>query len=293
MTEGAARPTTPRVSVFLFCKNRAGTIRRSVESVLGQTYSDIEYVIQDGASTDGTLEVLQQYDDPRIRLRSERDEGPAEAFWRTLGRCTGDYICACLSDEELLPHAIEEAVEALDADVDAVALTRDAYLSDIDGRVLDTARGRSFDLIDYLANRFAPNFAAAMFRRRALEAAGLGTRAWDLECGEFELWSRLSLVGPIRYLPGVVAKYGIHEGQLSQLPANAVRLVHGRLRTIDRIARETPLFEGKPELIRVCRVATTLSFARHLALAGPSAESAELYLSVADETGRQIGRAHV
>ena len=54
----------PRVSVFMFCRNRVHTIRRSVESVLAQTYPNIEYIIQDGASTDGTLEVLQEYDDP-------------------------------------------------------------------------------------------------------------------------------------------------------------------------------------------------------------------------------------
>src|SRR5882672_10816203 len=61
IVEGAARSIAPRVSVFLFCRNRAGTIRRSVDSVLAQTYVDFEYVIQDGASTDGTLELLRQY----------------------------------------------------------------------------------------------------------------------------------------------------------------------------------------------------------------------------------------
>ena len=254
--------------------------------MLAQTYADFEYVIQDGASTDGTTELLRQYGDPRIRLQSEADGGPADAFWRTLARCRGDYVCACLSDEELLPRAVEEAVAALDADPDAVALTRDAYLTDLDGCVLETARGRCFDLIEYLANRFAPNFAAAMFRRDALEAAGLGTRSWDLDCGEFELWYRLARVGPIRYLPGVAAKYGIHDGQLSQMPENAVRLARGRLRTIDRIARQSALFHGRPELLTACRVATALSFARHLCGLGASVEAAGLYMSVTDESGR-------
>jgi glycosyltransferase involved in cell wall biosynthesis len=81
---------TPRVSVFLFCKDRAASIRRSVESVLAQSLRDFEYVIQDGASTDGTLEILREYDDPRIALVSEPDDGAADAFWparrRTHGR---------------------------------------------------------------------------------------------------------------------------------------------------------------------------------------------------------------
>ena len=72
---GAARAIAPRVSVFLFCRNRAGTIRRSVDSVLAQTYADFEYVIQDGASTDGTVELLRQYDDPRIKRLTIKASG--------------------------------------------------------------------------------------------------------------------------------------------------------------------------------------------------------------------------
>ena len=276
----------PRVSVFLFCKNRAQTIRRSVESVLAQTYRHIEYVIQDGASTDGTLEVLREYDDPRIDLRSEPESGPGEAFWRTIRRCRGDYVCACLSDEELTPTAVEEAVAALDAAPDAVALIRDAHLTDLEGRVLGTARGRPFDVIAYMANRFAPNLAAAIFRRRSLEAAGLHTREWDVDCGEFELWCRLGLLGPMVYLPTVAAKYAHHDGQLSRDPANAVGLAHGRARVITTIAAQTALFDGKPDLLRACLTANGLSFARHLLSLGAGQAAVDTYLGVADGSGR-------
>jgi len=276
----------PRVSVFMFCRNRAETIRRSVESVLAQSFRDFEYVIQDGASTDGTLQVLQEYDDPRIRLRSEPDDGAAAAFWAALRRCRGDYVCACLSDEELLPEAIEEGVAALEADPAAVALTRDAYLTDLDGRVLRTAHGQPFDLPAYMANRSCPNFAAAMFRRESLDAVSLRTRDWDLDGGEFELWCRLALVGPILHVPQVAAKYAHHDGQLSRDPANVVRIARGRARTITAIASETTLFDGRPDLLRACRVGTAVSFADHLASLGARREAVDLYLSVADESGR-------
>lgn len=276
----------PRVSVFLFCRNRAGTIRRSVKSVLGQTYRDFEYIIQDGASTDGTLELLQEYDDPRIRLRSEQDGGAAEAFWLALRRCRGEYVCACLSDEELLPGAIEEAVAALDATPEAVAVTRDAYLTDIDGRALRTVHSQPFDLVQYMANRFAPNFSAAMFRMSSLEAAGLRARQWDRDCGEFELWCRLALLGPIPYVPSVATKYAQHDNQLSRDPANAIRLARGRTRVIDRIAEETGVFDGRPDLLRACHVATVVSFANHLASLGARSEAVDLYLSLVNTAGR-------
>jgi len=269
----------------MFCRNRADTIRRSVESVLAQRYHDFEYVIQDGASTDGTLQILQEYDDPRIRLRSEPDDGAAAAFWAALRRCRGDYVCACLSDEELLPDAIAEAVAALDAAPDAVALTRDAYLTDVDGRVLRIVHGQRFDLPAYMAGRSCPNFAAAMFRRESLDAVGLHTRDWDLDGGEFELWCRLALLGPILAVPHVAAKYAHHAAQLSRDPANVVRIARGRALAITSIASEAALFDGRPDLLRACRVGTALTFADHLAALGARREAIDVYLSVADAPG--------
>ena len=83
------------------------------ESVLNQTYRNLEFVVQDGASTDGTFELLQDYAkrDPRIKIVSEKDSGPAEAYWKVLQRCKGDYIATCLSDEELVLDALERAVD--------------------------------------------------------------------------------------------------------------------------------------------------------------------------------------
>jgi glycosyltransferase involved in cell wall biosynthesis len=275
---------TPPVSVFLFCRNRAQTIRRSVDSVLAQTFSDFEYVIQDGASTDGTLDILREYGDPRIVLRSEPDAGPADAFWTALKRCRGAYIGACLSDEALEPDAVGHAVAYLDRHRDAAALTRDAHMTDLDGRVTRVIGGEPFDLARYAANRFAPQFSAALFRRTALDAAGLHTRAWDLECGEFELWCRLALVGPIAYEPRVAVRYAQHDAQLSRDPRNVTLLAAGRLRVIDRLAAEGVL--AAPAQHRDARVATALSFGRHLIDLGARGKGVALMLSVADASGR-------
>ena len=284
-TPSATTTAAPRVSVFMFCRNRVGTIRRSLRSVLAQTYPNIEYIIQDGASTDGTLEAIRECDDPRIRLRSEPDDGPEDAFWKAIRRCEGDYVCACLSDEELMPGAIAEGVALLEADPRLVAVTRDADLTDVDGRVLRRVGSQPFELFAYMANRFCPQFSAAMFRRPALVAAGLTTRDWDLDCGEFELWCRLALLGPIAYVPTIAVKYAHHDDQLSRAPANVARLAKGRARVITRIAEETGLFAERPDMLRACRVGTAVSLANHLANLGARAAAADLLLSLADEAG--------
>jgi glycosyltransferase involved in cell wall biosynthesis len=213
--ESALPEDQPLVSIISFCKNGAGSIRRSIESVLNQSYRNIEFLVQDGASTDGTLDILRNYDDPRVKIISERDSGPAEAFWKVLNRCNGEIIGTCLSDEELLPHSVEQAVERFRQNPDAGAITGDGYVTDLSGKeVCDFVAGE-FNIVDYLFGRYCPLWPASFFRRQALLNVGLNSHNWTIECLEFEIWCRLGTQHVVKYFPDRVAKYGVHPTQLS------------------------------------------------------------------------------
>ncbi|HVA15185.1 MAG TPA: glycosyltransferase, partial [Stellaceae bacterium] len=162
-----AASTQPLVSVNCFCKNRISTIRRCVESVLNQTYGNWEFVVQDGASTDGTLELLQDYArrDPRIKIVSEPDSGPAEAYWKVMHRCEGDYIATCLSDEELVPEALEKCVRWFGAEPDLGAITCDGYVTDADGKIINDFKAGEFDFVAYLFGRYCAFWPGSFFRR--------------------------------------------------------------------------------------------------------------------------------
>src|SRR5690349_1595505 len=112
----------PLVSIVMFVRNRAVTVRRAIESVLTQNYPNIQLVVQDGVSTDGTLEILKSYG-PKIDLVSERDAGVHDAFWRALQRVDGEIIGTCLSDEQLTPGAIKRGVDELLAAPKVAAVT--------------------------------------------------------------------------------------------------------------------------------------------------------------------------
>ena len=142
--------TQPLVSIICFCKDRAATIRRCIDSVLNQSYRNFEFVVQDGASTDGTLDILRSYQDARIKIVSEKDSGPAEAFWKVMNRCRGEFIGTCLSDEELLPGAIEKAVELFHDNPDTGAITCDGYVTDTDGKIINEFNAGEFNMVDYL-----------------------------------------------------------------------------------------------------------------------------------------------
>jgi len=205
----------PLVSIISFCKNGASTIRRSIDSVLSQSYRNIEFVVQDGASTDGTVEILKSYNDPRIKIVSEPDSGPAEAFWKVMNRCEGEFIGTCLSDEELVPGAIEKAVAYLREHGEVGAIACDGWISDTNGKIIDEFNAGEFNLVDYLFGKYCPFWPGSFFRRQALLDVGLKTREWTIECLEFETWCRLGTQHIVKHVPIRMSKYAVHEGQLS------------------------------------------------------------------------------
>jgi glycosyltransferase involved in cell wall biosynthesis len=220
----------PLVSIFMFVRNGEASIRRAIESVRAQTYPNIEFVVQDGASTDATLDILRSYGD--IEVVSEPDSGPNEGLWRALNLCNGEFIGSCLADEELLPDAVAHAVRALQCNPDAGAVTGDAIITDLPGEQTGFWRSAPFNLVDYLCCDYTPYFVSSFFRRQALLDAGLKTDKWGTDCVEFELWCRLSARHRVMYLPETIAKYASHPGQSSSNARDVVVHFTGRLNMI-------------------------------------------------------------
>ncbi|MBY0245367.1 MAG: glycosyltransferase [Sphingobacteriaceae bacterium] len=91
----------PKVSVITIVYNNVADIERTILSVLGQNYSNIEYIIIDGASTDGTLEVIRRYENRISKLLSEPDKGIYDAMNKGLALATGDYVLFMNSGDEI------------------------------------------------------------------------------------------------------------------------------------------------------------------------------------------------
>ena len=81
-----------KVSIITVVYNNADTIAASIESVLSQKYEHIEYIVVDGQSTDGTLEVIQQYREDIDVFVSEKDEGLYDALNKGIALATGDIV---------------------------------------------------------------------------------------------------------------------------------------------------------------------------------------------------------
>ena len=108
----------PRISVITITYNSAATLEETIRSVTSQDYPALEYVIIDGGSTDGTLDIVQKYKEQIQVVVSEPDNGISDAFNKGIARATGEIIGIINSDDILLPGALQAVAEAYDPQVD-------------------------------------------------------------------------------------------------------------------------------------------------------------------------------
>ena len=102
--------TLPRLTVITPSLNQAAFLERTLRSVLDQGYPDLEYIVMDGASTDGSVEILKRYDDRLAYWVSEPDEGQSSAINRAIARATGEVIAYINSDDYYLLGAFTAAL---------------------------------------------------------------------------------------------------------------------------------------------------------------------------------------
>ena len=110
-------PRKPKISVITASYNLAPFVEETMRSVLNQNCGNFEHIVIDGASTDGSVELLKKY--PNIILVSEKDTGYPDAFWKGLNMAQGEYILQCaISDGYATDNWLKKCIEILDADTD-------------------------------------------------------------------------------------------------------------------------------------------------------------------------------
>lgn len=235
------------VSVVIPTYNGSDFIRTTLASVLNQTFVDFELVVSDDASTDGTIELVEEFEDPRVRIVEDRSHvGPAGNWNRALAHARSDYIKVLAQDDVLYPDNLRCAVDALDADTELafVAARRDIVGADgsvlMRGRGLSGLCGRVEPIEGYRrtvltgANQFGEG-AAVLFRRAAAEAAGGFDDSLPYAI-DVDYWIRLLEWGPAYALCSTHAAFRVS----AQSWSNALAGEQGRqfAALIDRIASD-------------------------------------------------------
>lgn len=163
--DGAALPT---VSVVTICYDSAPTIERTLRSVRDCPYPELEYVVADGGSRDGTLEILGRYEGAITSLVSERDGGISDAFNKGIARATGEWVGLVNADDFLIPEAPARVVDVASRHPDADVIYGDALIIEGDR----TSRMPSCPDLTGIAIDFPMAHCATWVRREAYERFG-------------------------------------------------------------------------------------------------------------------------
>lgn len=188
-----AANTTPKVSVVMGVYNGAKFLREAVESVLGQTFGDFEFLITDDGSTDQSADILRQFSDPRIKVHTNaQNEGLTRCLIRGLSQARGKYIARMDADDISYPTRFQKQAEFLEAHPDhAVVGTRCHYLdSEGKARAISGHLCTSDELGRDVWRRCPIAHGSAMFSRKYIMACG-GYRELFRYAQDYDLWLRV------------------------------------------------------------------------------------------------------
>lgn len=189
--------------------NQAAFIERTIRSVLSQQVPSLEYLIFDGGSTDGTVEVLARYlRDARIVI--EPDAGQADAINKGLRAATGDVIGWLNSDDVYYPGACARVLDVFSADHALDVVYGHADHIDQDDRVIEPYYTEPFDY-ERLKDVCFICQPAAFFRRRVVDRFGL-LRADLRYCLDYEYWLRICQTQRPRFIDSRLAGSRLHRG---------------------------------------------------------------------------------
>jgi glycosyltransferase involved in cell wall biosynthesis len=162
---------SPLVSIVTPSFNQGRFIRDTIESVLGQDYPNIEYIVMDGGSTDETVNILRSYGD-RINWVSEPDKGQTDAINKGIEKSSGDIIAYLNSDDIYLPGTIPHIVKLLQENPETEFIYGDFHAIDESGAILDRIKTIPFDpnILLYDANFISQ--PASFYKRSLFEKIG-------------------------------------------------------------------------------------------------------------------------
>ena len=201
----------PAITIVTPSYNQAAYLETTLQSVLSQGYPRLEYIVIDGGSTDGSVEILRRYGGRIAFWVSEPDGGQTEAINKGLRRASGDVLAYLNSDDLYLPGALDIVGEYFAAHLEAGLVYGDCQVIGADGQALGWLPKHDFSLERMFARgEFIPQ-PAAFWRRAVPEQVGGFDETLHLAL-DYDFFIRTARRWPVAYLPRPLAAFRLHGG---------------------------------------------------------------------------------
>ncbi len=207
----------PEISVLMPVWNGEKYVRAAIDSVLSQTLSDIELILVDDGSSDGTADILSSYRDPRLRVHRQDHGGIVQALNFGAAQARAEWIARQDADDVSEPDRLRRQWKGLQGHPDAVLCFTDRELLNQSEEVTRAAhfpRSRSF-LALRLCYQCPITHSTVLFSKAAFHAAG-GYHEAERHAEDYALWSRMLEAGEFVALPEKLVKLRVHEGSVSR-----------------------------------------------------------------------------
>jgi glycosyltransferase involved in cell wall biosynthesis len=222
-----ALPASPLVSVIMPVLNGQKYIAEAIQSISAQTYRNIELVVVDDGSTDGTAEIVHSFS-PRLRIeyvRHEECRGIARSMNDGIRHAHGALIAFLDHDDAWMPTFLETQLAHLKEHPEAGMVHCDVQTMDAAGNVIEPSvaecRNRGIEPSGYIfPHLFLRSLIcgnSVLIRRECFERLGLFDES--LRWGDYHMWLRISRHYPIHYVPKTLAKYRQHGSQSTRVTA--------------------------------------------------------------------------
>lgn len=202
-------PSKPLVSIVTPSFNQVQFLEQTILSVLEQDYPHIEYLIVDGGSTDGSLELIQRYAPRLTWWVSEPDQGQTDAINKGFSHARGEILAWLNSDDTYQPGAISQAVEYLQSHPEVGMVYGDANLIDASGNIIGKFPARQTDYRRLRRGYVHIPQQASFFQASLWKQVGPLDPSFYFAM-DYDLWVRLARISEIHYCPNLWADFRLH-----------------------------------------------------------------------------------
>ena len=202
----------PKISIVTPSYNQAGYIEDNIRSIIEQNYDNVEYIIVDGLSTDGTIDILNKYknNDRISKIIIEKDNGQTDALIKGFNHCTGNIYGWINSDDMLEPNALSIIAQQFKENANIDILVGNLMVIEADGKEVGIWPRKQMNNEDWQNMTQGIGQPSVFFTSSAYKA--IGGLSPDLEYSmDYDLFMRFGIGNyQFRYINNVLARFRVH-----------------------------------------------------------------------------------